>query len=52
MRSKKVTRVGLGLFDFASVGLAAAAGHLSMDAFAAYLEAMRPKVKPKKRRSP
>lgn len=39
-----------GAFAFASVALAAAGGHLSLDVFARYLASLRPKAKRRKQR--
>ncbi len=47
----KYRRVGYGVFDFASVALAAAGGHLDMDTFAEYLGAMRPGRRKKARKN-
>ena len=47
-KKRKPSPIGAGPFEFASVGLAAASGLLPIDAFAACLDAMRPR-KPRKR---
>lgn len=47
---KKYPEVGIGMFDFVSVSLAAASGRLDMDTYSRYLTAMHPKKRRTRRR--